>query len=120
MIVIRGIAELAGVETPMLDEVITWCQNKMDKEFLVDGKLCGKDIHSTRCPEAYGFTDLDTFLKANHYLDKPTAPSSSMTTEEEEQKIMNDGTLSVKHGFVQGRVVESRRSGSGVGSIDVA
>lgn len=111
MIVIRGVAELAGVATPRLDEVITWCQSKMEKEYLVDGKLCGKDILQTRCPEAYGFTDLDAFLKYNHYLD--TIPEDK-TKEEELQKVMNDGTLSVKHGFVQGRIVEARRSGSGV------
>ena len=69
MLVIRGIAELAGVATPMLDEVVTWCQTVMGKEFLVDGKLCGKDLSLARCPQVYGFTDLDTFLKANHYVE---------------------------------------------------
>jgi len=69
MIVIRGIAELAGVATPMLDEVIMWCQDIMKQEFLVEGRLCGKDLDRTRCPQTYGYTDLDTFLRANHYLD---------------------------------------------------
>eukprot|EP00567_Pseudictyota_dubia_P018545 CAMPEP_0197432056 /NCGR_PEP_ID=MMETSP1175-20131217/179_1 /TAXON_ID=1003142 /ORGANISM="Triceratium dubium, Strain CCMP147" /LENGTH=417 /DNA_ID=CAMNT_0042960045 /DNA_START=175 /DNA_END=1428 /DNA_ORIENTATION=+ len=69
MVVIRGIAELAGVATPTLDEVITWCQTVMGSEFLVNGKLCGKDLHLTRCPQVYGFTDLDTFLKENHYVE---------------------------------------------------
>lgn len=69
MIVIRGIAELAGVDTPMMSEVIMWCQNVMGKEFLVDGKVAGKDLSMTRCPQVYGFTDLDTFMKANHYVD---------------------------------------------------
>lgn len=69
MVVIRGIAELASVETPMLDEVICWCQNVMDKQFLVGGKVAGRDIGLTRCPQKYGFTDLDTFITANHYLD---------------------------------------------------
>ena len=69
MIVIRGIAELAGVSTPMLDEVIMWCQKVMGKEFLVDGKVSGKDLHMTRCPQMYGFIDLDTFMMANHYVD---------------------------------------------------
>lgn len=69
MIVIRGIAELAGVDTPTLDEVIIWCQQVMGKEFLVDGKVAGKDLNMTRCPQIYGFTDLDTFMMANHYVD---------------------------------------------------
>jgi hypothetical protein len=68
MIVIRGIAELAGVDTPMMDEVIAWCQNAMDKEFLVDGKIAGKDLDICRCPQTFGFTDLDTFMEVNHYI----------------------------------------------------
>ncbi|KAL7552227.1 hypothetical protein ACHAWF_015446 [Thalassiosira exigua] len=69
MIVIRGIAELAGVPTPTLDEVIMWSQEVMGREFLVDGKLVGKDLKWTRCPQVYGYSDLDTFLRANHYLE---------------------------------------------------
>lgn len=66
--VTRGIAELAGVATPHMDDVINWCQEVMGKEYLKDGKLCGKDVDSTRSPQHYGFTDLDTFMKANRYV----------------------------------------------------
>ena len=77
MIVIKGIAELAGVPTPMLDEVIMWSQGVMKQEFLVDGKLCGKDLNRTRSPQAYGYTDLDAFLKVNHYLPIKASPEKS-------------------------------------------
>ena len=66
--VTRGIAQLAGVPTPHMDDVINWCQQCMDKEFLVDGKFVGKDLQSTRSPQTYGFHDLDTFLKTNRYI----------------------------------------------------
>lgn len=66
--VTRGIAELAGVPTPNLDDVIMWCQKCMGKEYLVDGKFIGKDIAGTRSPQTYGYQDLDTFLKANRYV----------------------------------------------------
>ncbi len=66
--VTRGIAELAGVATPHMDDVILWCQSVMNKEYLVDGKFVGKDISSTRSPQAYGFADLDDFLRANKYV----------------------------------------------------
>ena len=69
LVVTRGIAELAGVKTPHMDDVILWCQEMLDKEYLVDGELKGKDLESTRAPQRYGFTDLDTFMKVNHYLD---------------------------------------------------
>jgi hypothetical protein len=41
----------------------------LDKEYLVDGELKGKDLESTRAPQRYGYTDLDTFMETNHYLD---------------------------------------------------
>ena len=68
LVVTRGIAELAGVPTPHMDEVIMWCQDVMNKEYLVDGKVAGKDIHSTRAPQHFGFTDLDKFMEANRYV----------------------------------------------------
>ena len=69
LIVTRGIAELAGVKTPHMDDVILWSQEMLNKEYLVDGKLKGKDVESTRAPQRYGYTDLDTFMEVNHYLD---------------------------------------------------
>lgn len=67
--VTKGIAELAGVPTPHMDDVILWCQQCMGKEFIVDGKFVGKDIASTRSPQTYGYHDLDSFMKANHYVE---------------------------------------------------
>ncbi len=69
LVVTRGIAELASVPTPNMDDVIIWCQKVLEKEYIVDGKLTGKDVESTRAPQRYGFSDLDTFMKVNHYLD---------------------------------------------------
>lgn len=69
LVVTRGIAELAGVATPHMDDVILWCQEMIGKEYIKDGKLVGKDIHETRAPQHYGFTDLDTFMNENHYLE---------------------------------------------------
>jgi len=69
LLVTRGIAELVGVPTPEMDKVLEWAQEKMGKEYLVDGKLCGKDVASTRSPQRYGFNDLETFMNANHYAE---------------------------------------------------
>lgn len=69
LVVTRGIAELADVPTPHMDDVILWCQKMIGKEYLVDGKLTGEDLHSTRAPQHYGFTSLDKFMEANHYLE---------------------------------------------------
>merc|ERR1712113_15830 len=41
IVVIKGIAEIAGHPTPMLDAVIAWAQKQLGKEWIVDGKLTG-------------------------------------------------------------------------------
>lgn len=58
----RGIAELAEVPTPTIDEVISWAQKRMNKEYLLDGKLVGRDVKFSRAPQRYGFRDLDTMI----------------------------------------------------------
>jgi hypothetical protein len=60
----RGIAELAGVPTPTMDEVITWAQERLGVEYLVDGKLSGRDVKDSRAPQRYGFQDLDSMINA--------------------------------------------------------
>ena len=62
LVVIRGIAEIVGLETPNIDKVLTWCQEKMGKEYLVNSKLQGKDVASSRAPQRYGFTTLESIL----------------------------------------------------------
>ena len=52
----RSIAEIAGVPTPRIDEVLYWCQEKMGKQYLVNSKLVGSDIGESRCALRYGFT----------------------------------------------------------------
>ncbi len=58
----RGIAELTGVATPTIDEVITWSQERLDKEYLVGSKLYGKDLVASRSPQRYGFQEIDHMI----------------------------------------------------------
>lgn len=62
LVVIRGIAEIMGIETPNIDKVLTWSQQQMGKEYLVDKKLQGKDISTSRAPQSYGFTTIESIL----------------------------------------------------------
>ncbi len=62
LVVIRGIAEIAGSPTPCLDRVLAWCQAKLGKEYLVGSSLTGKDVITTRCPQRYGFTTMADIL----------------------------------------------------------
>lgn len=62
LVVIRGIAEIIGLETPNIDRVLTWSQQQMEKEYLMDKKLQGKDVSTSRAPQSYGFTTLESIL----------------------------------------------------------
>ena len=62
LVVIRGIAEIAGAPTPGIDKVLLWCQQKMGKEYLVGSSLKGKDLATTRCPQRYGLSTLSEIL----------------------------------------------------------
>jgi NAD/NADP octopine/nopaline dehydrogenase, alpha-helical domain len=63
LVVVRGIAELAGVATPLLDDVLCWSQSKLGREYLLGRRLAGRDLGETRCPQRYGFT-LEDILAA--------------------------------------------------------
>ena len=62
MAIVKGIAEIVGIATPMHDRVMTWCQQKMGKEYLVDGRLRGRDVSETSAPQVFGITDADTLV----------------------------------------------------------
>lgn len=62
LVVIRGIAEIAGTPTPCIDKVLSWSQQKLGKEYLVGSRLTGKDLVATRCPQKYGFTTMADIL----------------------------------------------------------
>jgi len=59
----KGIADLAGVETPALDEIVCFFQAFMGKEYIKDGKLAGADVPKTKSPQAFGVSTLEELLK---------------------------------------------------------
>lgn len=44
IVLIKSFAELVNVTTPNIDKVLYWAQKVMGKEYLIDGRLIGKDI----------------------------------------------------------------------------
>jgi len=70
----KGIADLAGVETPVIDEIVCFFQKFMGKEYIVDGRLIGKDVQSTKSPQAFQITSLKALLQdANGRMDDSQA-----------------------------------------------
>jgi len=63
IIVMKGIAELVEVPTPMLDKAIVWAQGKLGKEWVVDGKLTGTDVATSRAPQKFGIQTLEDLMK---------------------------------------------------------
>ncbi|XP_076096978.1 octopine dehydrogenase-like isoform X1 [Mytilus galloprovincialis] len=61
-IVIRALADIVEVKTTNINMLIEWCQQKMGKEYIINGELKGKDMKSTRCPQQYGFTTLESII----------------------------------------------------------
>jgi len=55
---IKGLALLCDVPTPTVDEILVWAQGVLGKEYMVDGKLTGRDIGETFAPQRFGFADL--------------------------------------------------------------
>ena len=54
----KGLAEIAAVDTPAIDRIIAWAQGHMGKEFLVDGRLAGKDVGLTNAPQRFGLASM--------------------------------------------------------------
>ena len=47
-----------------MDKVIEWAQDKLGKKYLVEGKLTGSDVSSSRAPQRYGYEELDAMIEA--------------------------------------------------------
>ena len=62
LLVLKQIADMAGVETPVISEIIEWAQTKIGKRFLEDGRLCDVGREDARLPEAYGINTLDELV----------------------------------------------------------
>ena len=71
-----------------MDDVILWCQEMLGKEYIVNGKVAGKDLDSTRAPQRYGFSDLDTFMRVNGYLAEPAVKEAPATATDDDAAPM--------------------------------
>lgn len=54
----KGVADIVNINTPMIDTVISWAQEHMGKEYIVNTKLSGRDIIETNAPQRFGIHTL--------------------------------------------------------------
>ena len=52
----KDMALSLNVNTPSLDAILEWNQRMIGKEYMVDGKLTGKDCHDAIIPSQFGFS----------------------------------------------------------------
>lgn len=63
IVIIKSIALLCDVHTPMMDNIIFWYQKMINKVYFIDSKTFGKDIVECNCPQNYGISNLVDFTK---------------------------------------------------------
>ena len=63
LVVTRALAQLANVKTPAIDEVISWAQSAMKKEYLVAGTLDGPDVQHLPIPQAHGISTVSELVQ---------------------------------------------------------
>jgi len=62
LVVTKAIAQLAEVKMPVIDEIISTVSKWIEREYLVNGYLKGKDIKETRIPQNYGINRLEELI----------------------------------------------------------
>jgi ketopantoate reductase len=63
LVITRAFAEVAKVPTPTIDEVISWAQAAMQKEYLVDGRVAGRDAQDLPIPQHFGLSHLRDLIE---------------------------------------------------------
>ncbi len=54
--ILRGFAEIAGVKTPHMDQILSWYESISGVNYFNQNKFCGKDLSDTAIPQTFGFT----------------------------------------------------------------
>lgn len=64
---VKGLADLVDVDVPTIDKLILWAQVHLGKEFIVQGKLKGKDVHTcSTAPQAFGINSAEQLFSENY------------------------------------------------------
>lgn len=59
---VKGFAEILGIQTPVTDEVLLWYSNLVDKEYYVGKQFSGKDLTECNIPQNYGIQTKKSLL----------------------------------------------------------
>ena len=56
--VIKAFSLICGIETFTIDQVLKWYENLLKKEYYVNNRFCGNDLHRTSIPQNFGINTL--------------------------------------------------------------
>jgi hypothetical protein len=62
LVATRALAEIAAVETPMIDEVIAWTQSVLQKAYLVGDRTRGPDAKDLPIPQNHGVSSMSDLI----------------------------------------------------------
>ena len=62
LVITRALADIARVETPTIDEVISWAQRVTNKVYLTGGRLEGPDMADLPTPQSHGIFSPDDLI----------------------------------------------------------
>ena len=66
LLIIKGFALICDIDTPMIDNIIKWVQVKLNKQYIINDKLEGKDVIETGIPQNYGINTIEDIY--NFYM----------------------------------------------------
>ena len=66
--IIKAFADICEIEVPTVDKVVYWAQNLFEKEYIVGGKLCGRDVKNLMIPQNMGIETKEELIK--YYKEK--------------------------------------------------
>ncbi|XP_052778071.1 opine dehydrogenase-like [Mya arenaria] len=62
LVVLKQIADMVGVDTPVINEIVEWAQEKIGVIFIQDGRLGDVEREHARMPKAYGIDNIDILV----------------------------------------------------------
>jgi NAD/NADP octopine/nopaline dehydrogenase, alpha-helical domain len=63
LVITRALADIVNVKTPTIDEVVRWAQSAMQKIYLVDEELEGRDVRDLPIPQHHGISALSDLIE---------------------------------------------------------
>ncbi len=63
LVILKAIGMICNVLTPVMDKVIMWYQEQVDKEYITSNNEFGKDIDECNIPQNYGINSLDKLIR---------------------------------------------------------